>query len=162
MVSPLIATLVAGAGRLLLATAIRLVQDLGASWAFCDTDSLFIIATEHSKLILCPGGGHSTPTGQPAIKALAWDEVATIVDQFAALDPYDGAGHPKSILKIEDENYDPATERQREIECFAIAKRYGLFTRRPDGTPAIVSSGDKKKRSRTRTRAPPPTQGTDA
>ncbi len=37
---PLIATLVAGAGRLLLATAMRLAADLGGSWAFCDTNSL--------------------------------------------------------------------------------------------------------------------------
>jgi hypothetical protein len=92
---------------------------------------------------------HNTPTGQPAIKALAWEQVASeVIDRFAALDPYQGEGHPKSILKIEDENYDPTTGRQREIECYTIAsKRYGLFTRRPDGTPAIVSSGNKKKRS---------------
>ena len=145
---PLVATLVAGAGRLLLATTMRLVDDLGGSWAFCDTDSLLIIATEHGELIPCPGGEHHTPSDQPAIKALCWKHVTAIVDQFTALDPYDGPGHPKSILKIEDENYDPTTGRQREIKCLAIAaKRYGLFTRRPDGTPAIVSSGDKKKRS---------------
>lgn len=145
---PLIATLVAGAGRLLLATAMRLVEDLGGSWAFCDTDSLFIIATEHGKLIPCPGGQHNTPTGQAAIRALNWQQPQQIVDRFAALDPYHGPGHPKSILKIEDENYEPRTGRQREIECFAIAaKRYGLFTRRSDGTPAIVTSGDKQKRS---------------
>jgi hypothetical protein len=146
---PLIATLVAGAGRLLLAVAMRLVADLGGSYAFCDTDSLFIVATEHGKLIPCPGGEHNTPTGQAAVKALSWDEVSSaVIDRFTALDPYQGAGHPKSILKIEDENYDPHTGRQREIECYAIAsKRYGLFTRRPDGTPEIVMSGDKQKRS---------------
>ena len=54
----------------------------------------------------------------------------------------------RSILKIERENYDPDTGRQREIECCSIAaKRYGLFIRRPDGTPEIVGSGDKRKRS---------------
>ena len=146
--SPPAFILVAGTGRLLLATAMRVVQDQGGSWAFCDTDSLFIIATEHAKLIPCPGGEHNTPTGRAAIKALSWQQVQGIVHRFAALDPYQGPEHPKSILKIEDENYDPITGRQREIECLAIAaKRYGLFTRRPDGTPAIVSSGDKKKRS---------------
>jgi hypothetical protein len=127
----------------------RLVHDLGGSYAFCDTDSLFIVATEHGKLIPCPGGEHNTPTGQAAIKALTWDDVSSaVIDRFAALDPYQGPSHPKSILKIEDENYDPATGRQREIECYAIAsKRYGLFKRRPDGTPEIVMSGDKQKRS---------------
>jgi hypothetical protein len=42
----------------------------------------------------------------------------------------------------------PETHLQREVECYRIAaKRYGLLTRRPDGTPAIVTSADKKKRS---------------
>jgi hypothetical protein len=41
-----------------------------------------------------------------------------------------------------------ATAGPHEIECLAIAaKRYGLFTRRPDGTPVTVSNGTKKKRS---------------
>lgn len=65
-----------------------------------------------------------------------------------SLDPYAGPDHPKSILKIEDENYEPDTHEQREIECLAIAaKRYGLFTRRADGRPQLVSIGSKKKRS---------------
>jgi hypothetical protein len=145
---PLISTLVAGAGRLLLATVMHLVAQAGGSWAFCDTDSLFIIATRNGSLIPCPGGQHQTITGQPAIKALSWEQTNEIVERFAALDPYRGAGHPKSILKIERENYDPNTGRQREIECLTIAaKRYGLFTRRANGTPALVSSGDKEKRS---------------
>ena len=116
--------------------------------AFCDTDSLFIIATEHGQLIPCAGGEHRTPDDQPSIKALSWEETRRIVDAFASLDPYHGPDHPKSLLKIEDENYDPETGEQREIECLAIAaKRYGLFTRRHDGTPRLVLSGSKKKRS---------------
>lgn len=126
----------------------RLVADLGGSYVFCDTDSLFIVATEHGKLIPCRGGQHHTPTAQAAVKALSWADVDAIVERFTALDPYTGTGHPRSILEIEDENYDPTTGQQREIECFSIAaKRYGLFTRRPDGTPAIVASAGKKKRS---------------
>jgi hypothetical protein len=145
---PLIATLVAAGGRLLLATAMHLLDKLGGSYAFCDTDSLFIIATEHGKLIPCPGGQHNTPDSRAAIKALTWAQVRQLVARFTALDPNRGSGHPKSILKIEAENFDRDTGRQREIECSAIAaKRYGLFTRRPDGTPEIVSSGDKRKRS---------------
>jgi hypothetical protein len=145
---PLIATLVAGAGRLLLATAMRLVSDLGGSWAFCDTDSVFIVATERGKLIPCAGGEHAMPNGEAAIKALSWEQTHAIVQRFEAVDPYQGPGHPKSILKIERENNDPVSGKQREIECVAIAsKRYGLFTRRADGTPAILTSGDKRKRS---------------
>jgi predicted nucleic acid-binding Zn ribbon protein len=145
---PLIATLVAAGGRLLLAATMRLLGDLGGSYAFCDTDSLFIAATERGALIPCPGGPHAMPNGQAAVKAITWEQVNALVEQFTALDPYTGPDHPKSILKIEAENYDPKTGRQREIECYAIAaKRYGLFIRRPDGTPEIVASGDKRKRS---------------
>jgi hypothetical protein len=116
---PLIATLVAAGGRLLLATAMHLVEQAGGSWAFCDTDSLFIIATPSGDLIPCPGGHHQTITGQPAIKALTWERTSAIVERFSALDPYIGHGHPKSILKVEDENYDPNTGEQREIEWSA-------------------------------------------
>jgi hypothetical protein len=145
--NPLIATLVAAGGRLLLATAMRLLATQGGTYVFCDTDSLFIAATEHGQLLATPGGTHHTPTAQPAIKCLSWRQVNEIVDRFKALDPYRGPDHPKSILKIEDENYNEHGE-QREIECLAIAaKRYGLFIRRFDGTPQIVSSGSRKKRS---------------
>lgn len=59
-----------------------------------------------------------------------------LVARFTVLDPYSGQGHPKSILEIEEENYDPETGRQRQIYCLTIAsKRYGLFIRRADGTP---------------------------
>jgi hypothetical protein len=145
---PLIATLVAGGGRLLLASAMRLLDDLGGSYAFCDTDSLFIVATEHGRLIECPGGPHHMPNARAAINAITWTEVDTLVTRYASLDPYTGPDHPKSILKVERENYDPDNDRQREIECYSIAsKRYGLFTRRPDGTPVIIANGDKRKRS---------------
>ena len=155
---PLIATLVAGAGRLLLATAMRLVRDVGGSWAFCDTDSLFIIATEHGKLIPCPGGEHNTPTGKPAIEALSWEQTQGIVDLFAALDPYRGGGHPESILKIEDENYDSATDQQREIECSQSPPNATASS--PAGkTAAPRSSATEQKEARgTRTRAPVPTE----
>jgi hypothetical protein len=143
---PLIATLVAGAGRLLLASAMRLVADQGGDYAFCDTDSLFIVATETGGFIPCPGEPHHTPDGAPAITALSWQQVQTIVERFASLNPYNTI--TGSILEIEDENYDPDTRQQRQIECYAIAsKRYGLFTREPDGKPVLVRSGPKLKRS---------------
>lgn len=56
---------------------------------------------------------------------------------------------PGSILKIEDENYDPTTGTRRQVECFSIsAKRYCLFTREPDGAPIIVGDDRKRKRSK--------------
>ncbi len=50
---PLIATLVSGGGRLMLALAMRLVADQG-TYAFCDTDSLFVVATEQGGSLTCP------------------------------------------------------------------------------------------------------------
>jgi hypothetical protein len=145
---PLISTLVAGAGRLLLATAMRLVSELGGSYAFCDTDSLFIVATGTGGVVSCPGGAHQTQDGADAIKALSWTQVDEVVERFRALNPYAGPMADRSILKIEDENYNPNTGQQREIECYAIAaKRYGLFIRDLNGRPDLVQSGDKRKRS---------------
>lgn len=145
---PLIATLVSAGGRLLLATAMRLIEDRGGSHVFCDTDGIFVAATEHGHLIPCPGGPHQTNEGLAAVRALSWPQVQRVVDRFTPLDPYTGKGHPQSILKIEEENYDPDTGRQRRIECWAIAaKRYGIFVRRSDGAPLVIGSGDKRKRS---------------
>lgn len=145
---PLIATLVSAGGRLLLVTAMRLIKDQGGSHVFCDTDGIFVAATQHGHLIPCPGGRHQTNEGLAAVRALSWPQVQRVVDRFTHLDPYTGNGHPKSILKIEYENYDPDTGRQRRIECWAIAaKRYGIFVRRSDGAPLVIGSGDKRKRS---------------
>jgi hypothetical protein len=144
---PLIATLVASSGRLMLATAMRLLADHDGHYAFCDTDSLFIVATEHGDLIACPGGAVRTAIG-PAVRALSWVQVEALVARFHAINPYSGPLSDHSILKIEDENFDPDTGAQREIECWSIAaKRYGLFTRQPDGRPVLVASGAKLKRS---------------
>lgn len=142
---PLIATLVAAGGRLLLATAMHLVSRRGGHYAFCDTDSLFIVATEDGRHVPC-AHGDTTVGGEEAIASLTWGQVRELVDRFEALDPY--ATIAGSILEIEKENDDPETGHQREIECFAIAsKRYGLFTRNHDGLPELITSGDKRKRS---------------
>src|SRR5439155_6039817 len=44
--NPLVATLTAAGGRLLLATAMAQVESLGGEYAICDTDSLFVVATK--------------------------------------------------------------------------------------------------------------------
>jgi hypothetical protein len=43
---PLLATLITGAARLMLAMTERLVIDAGLDWAFCDTDSMAIAKPE--------------------------------------------------------------------------------------------------------------------
>ena len=49
---------------------------------------------------------------------------------------------PGSILKIEDDNYDPKTRKQRQVWCLAIsAKRYSLFVRDRNGEPELLRPG---------------------
>ena len=108
--NPLIATLTAAGGRLLLATLIRLVRDAGGDYVFCDTDSLFITGLE-------------------------WHQVEDIVARYESLNPYDPKHVPGSILKIEDVNYDPHTGEPRTIYAYSIAsKRYAIVIRKPDGS----------------------------
>ena len=47
----------------------RLVADRGGHWVFCDTDSLFIVATKHGGLVACPSGDQ-VDDGTPAVTAL--------------------------------------------------------------------------------------------
>ena len=146
---PLIATLTSSGGRLLLATALVLAERRGGHHAMCDTDGLFIPATNSGGLVACPGGSHSLGD-QEAIRCLSWQEVDDqVVAPFAALNRYAADAVPGSILNIEDENYDPTTGTRRQVECFSIsAKRYCLFTRKPDGAPIIVGDDRKRKRSK--------------
>jgi hypothetical protein len=44
---------------------------------------------------------------KPAIKGLSWAQVEAIVARFSQLNPYDRSIIPGSILKIEDDNFDP-------------------------------------------------------
>jgi hypothetical protein len=77
--------------------------------------------------------------GREAIKALTWKDVADIVDQFSSLNPYDRAVVPGSLLKIEDDNFDPETKRQRQLHCYTISsKRDALFVRDSKGQPTLT------------------------
>ena len=107
--NPLIATVITGAARLILAMIEVLAGKEGASYAFCDTDSMAII-------------GEDTTTAEK------------IVERFKALCPYKFGG---SLLKIEDENYLEGTKIREPLYCYGIsAKRYVLFNLR-DGKPII-------------------------
>ena len=108
----------------------------GGAYVFCDTDSLAIVASERGGLLACPGGPHRLPDGREAVKALSWSEVEEIRQRFASLNPYDHDAVPGSILKAEDENFDPATGKQRELWCYSIsAKRNALYLLDREGRP---------------------------
>jgi hypothetical protein len=119
---PPLASLITGAARLMLAFLEHSVIRLGGTYAMEDTDSMAIVATKNGGVISCPGGRSGK------LKALSWKQVRGISNRFAALNPYQRDAVPGSILKIEDDNFDPITHKQRQVFCFAIsAKRYALF-----------------------------------
>ncbi len=136
---PPLASLATGGARLMLALLERLVLDAGGVWAFCDTDSGAIVASDHSRLIPCPGGPTRDGHGRECVRALGSDEVDQIIERFTALNPYDPAFVPGSILELEPENLDPVTGKRRRLFCYAIsAKRYCLYTLSEQGEPRLV------------------------
>lgn len=127
---PPVSALITAGGRLLLAMLEWMVTDAGGTYLMCDTDSMAIVASEHGGLVPCTGGPHRISDGTEAIKTLSWREVQRIVGAFQALNPYNPAIVPGSILNIVQEiNYD-ATGNQRQLYGYGIsAKRYALYTR---------------------------------
>ena len=121
---PLLATLITGAARLMLALT-ELAFDHELNWAFCDTDSMAFANT----------------------RDLPFDEfvkrVRKICDWFVPLNPYeaDPKKGPVSILEMEGENYSTEESKKDQFEplfCFAIsAKRYALFNLDAKGRPII-------------------------
>jgi hypothetical protein len=139
---PPLASLITGGGHLLLALLERLVTDRGGTYAMEDTDSMAVVSSERGELVPCPGGPYRMEDGREAVRALSWKQVRQIVQLFKRLNPYDPGAVEGSILKIEDDNYDPTTEKQRQLWCLAIsAKRYALFLRDRDGEPALLRRG---------------------
>lgn len=114
---PLLATLITGAARLMLALAERLALDRGLEWVFCDTDSMAF-----AKPLEMSGEDFARRT-------------YSIVEWFAALNPYDFGG---SILKIEDVNGSLEHGLPRPLFCLAISsKRYALFNLDASGRPVM-------------------------
>lgn len=129
---PPLASAITGAARLLLALLERTVTDAGGHWAFADTDSMAIVSTPTGGLVPCPGGPHTLPDGQPAIRALSHRQVEQIRRRFDALNPYDRTAVGELL------------RREHTATCFAIsAKRYALYTPHPDRTvDALVKTSE--------------------
>lgn len=143
---PLLATLAVAGGRLLLSTAMRLVRDAGGTYAYWDTDGLFVVATESAGLV--EPRGLAADAGAAPVPALQRETVRAITKRFSSLNPYDKALVKGSILDIPEVNYDPDTGDERDIWCFSIAaKRYCLFTLGEDGRPAIARTKTDQYRS---------------
>lgn len=139
---PPMAALITGAARMMLALLECSVTALGGTYAMEDTDSMAIVATEKGGLVECAGGPYRTDNGSAAVEALSWEQVDEISTRFAALNPYDPQIIPGSVLKIEDDNYDPSTKKQRQLHCYAIsAKRYTLFLLDEKDSPVLLKAG---------------------
>ena len=108
---PLLATLITGAARLMLAIAERLCFEKGLDWSFCDTDSLAIAKPDNSE------------------QSEFFERSQSICSWFSGLNPYEKKG---PIFKIEDANYclESKDENSRLEPLFSYcisAKRYALF-----------------------------------
>ena len=146
---PPLASLITGAARALCyrCWSIPSQNSLGGTYAMEDTDSMAIVATEHGDQIRCAGGLAGRRRNR--LNTLSWETVERISRKFSALNPYDRDDVPGSILKIEEDNRDPETNKQRQLYCFAIsAKRYALFLRDEQGTPRLLHRGVNNKEDR--------------
>lgn len=116
--NPIVATLITGAARLMLALAEHQVQRSGLDWAFCDTDSMAIAKPDDM--------------ADAEFEARARD----VVEWFRPLNPY---GFDEPILKVEKVNNDVADKtRIAPLFCWAISsKRYALFNVDEDGRAVI-------------------------
>jgi hypothetical protein len=108
---PLLATLITGGARLMLAMAERLATDAGITWAFCDTDSMAL----------------AKPDGMEEADFVS--RANGVRDWFTPLNPYE---HKGELFKVEDANkgvkQGQPTDGLEPLYCFAVsAKRYALF-----------------------------------
>jgi hypothetical protein len=118
--NPVLASLVTGAARLALAMAEAEVALRGGTFAFCDTDSLAIVA------------GENAFQGVPCLRDY---DVKSIIAKFNQLNPYDEALVP-NLLKLE-------YEKVPTLRCWAVsAKRYVLFTRDERNRLDIVKASE--------------------
>ncbi len=121
---PLVAGPITSSTRLLLTMMERMIRDADGTWALMDTDSVQIVATRDGGLVPCPDGPHRLPNGEPAIRALSFDQAETIRARFDSLAPFGGP-----LWKVEKENAPhPAATRDPQLKTLVLGtKRYVLF-----------------------------------
>ena len=118
--SPIIASLDTGGARLMLAMLESEVTRSGGTFAFCDTDSLAIVAGDRAS---------------DAIPCITEDAVVKIIDRFNRLNPYDRNIVP-NLLKRE-------YPKANDLRCYAIsAKRYVLYQWLPKQRIRIIKASE--------------------
>lgn len=119
---PLLATLITGAARLMLALSERVAADQGLDWIFCDTDGIAFAKPEEMS------------------RAEFRERLEIVRAWFEPLNPYEFGG---SILQAEDENFARQKDETGEKPCVPLfayavsAKRYALFNINDDGSIAL-------------------------
>jgi hypothetical protein len=105
---PLLATLITGAGRLMLALTERLAFEHGLNWAFCDTDSMAFANTQNLLLDEFVG------------------RVQDVCDWFVPLNPYepDPNKGPVSILEMEDQNFSKEVGKRKRVRTLCSVSRF--------------------------------------
>lgn len=135
---PPLAACITGAARLMLALVEHLVTDADGGYAFCDTDSMAIIATPKGGVVSCPGGPLLIAEGREGLCALSYAEVDDIISRFTSLNPYNPELVSGSILELEEWNLDPNYGERRQLYCYAIsAKRYAMYNLDEHGRPIL-------------------------
>jgi DNA-binding XRE family transcriptional regulator len=138
---PPLAALIPGGARLMLALLERSVTDAGGTYAFCDTDSMAIVATD-IPFEGAPREGNP-PKGSPGrrpVKDLEYKDVETIVARFKSLNPYDRAVVNGSILEIKKVSFDEAGELGGLWVYAIAAKRYAFFRWDNDNVEIVEAS----------------------
>jgi len=122
--SPILGSLIAAGGRLLLAMLERCVADAKGTYLFCDTDSLCVISSQKSEPLHIAGA--------EGLRTLSWDEVQSIVDRFERLNPYDRRYIKGSILSLVKANHvdSDSSKPRRQLYGYSVSsKRYAIYER---------------------------------
>ena len=120
--SPILGSLIAAGGRLLLAMLERCVADAKGTYLFCDTDSLCVISSQKSEPLRIPGA--------EGLRTLSWDEVQSIIDRFERLNPYDRRFIEGSILSLVKTNHvdSDSSKPRRQLYGYSVSsKRYAIY-----------------------------------
>ncbi len=131
--SPILGSLIAAGGRLLLAMLERCVADAKGTYLFCDTDSLCIISSQKSEPVHIAGAD--------GLRTLSWDEVEDIVNRFERLNPYDRRYIKGSILSLVKANHvdSDSSKPRRQLYGYSVSsKRYVIYEKTGRGDIKVV------------------------
>jgi len=134
LTTPVAASAVTAGARLILALLMAMVERAGGAWAFCDTDSLAVVALPDGGMAACPGGAELSDDGQPAVRALSWGQVERFRDAFTPLRLADDA------WKVEHGSYD---DRDQPLLAYVLrSKQYVLYRAGRAGGAGLVEVVD--------------------